>query len=284
VRIMAFFQGNIAKEKAIELTQLVSRTLSLPVPSPKNIIQNNYSLIPEGLTVMNLPRVGKDLNNVVYAVIGSSMHELDVADVNNVYTGLLRMFLEPLFFNELRTKQQLGYLVWAVTQASSFVDEIKFIIQSSQYDPDYILDRINELRAKVPELIESLTEEDFEGFVKSYITSLSIQDKSLLENSTSYWDEMLSGRLLFKEEKKFIALAKQCTREGLIAYAKKYIPPDVAGRREFVIKVWGNFQSQADADAAGKEIVISDVQKALEKSPFPLGRVSPHKILQPELL
>jgi len=284
IRVLASFQGNLTKENAIELTKLVSHTLSLPVAPIEHIIQNDFCLAPEGLTKLCFPRMGDDVNNAVIVSLTNTVREHCKYDVDNVYVNLLNNFVQPLCFNELRTKQQLGYIVSTLCSSGSLLDAILFIVQSDTYDPEYITERINEFRASVLKFVEEITEEDFKGFVESYITTTSIKDRSIGQNSSRYWDEMLVGDLEFHLNEKLVALAKQCTREGFIAYAKKYLPVDAPGKREFVLQIWGGFQNQAEADAAGAKITLSSYEEALQKSPFPVPVCIPHKILQRELL
>jgi len=279
-RIVTFFQGNLKRETAIEHTQLVCRTLKLPLATPEHILQNYLTLIPEGVTKVDLPAFGKDRNNAIHIHLANTIHKIDEYDVDNIYVTLLGNYIEPLFFNEMRTNQQLGYVVWTSSSSTFAVDTFDFTIQSSTHDPEYILARINEFRAQIPEMMEKITEEDFKGLVEAFVTELNIKDTSMSLNAENNWGEMVSGRLDFEKKKVFTQLAAQCTRDGLVAYAKKYLLPDAPGKREFIVSVWGEFQNQAEADAAGKKVVFADANKLLLESMFSVTFKNPHKILQ----
>jgi len=279
-RIVTFFQGNLTQETAIELTKLTSRTLKLPITTPDHILQNCFSLIPTGVVKVDMPRFGADRNNVICIRLANTIHEPEKYDVDNVYISLLKSYIEPLFFDEMRTNQQLGYVVWIISSSTYVVDSFDFVIQSSTHDPDYMLDRINEFRAKIPEMVEKITEEEFKDLVDAYVTELNIKDTSMSDNADNNWGEMISGSLDFRREKLLTALSKDCTREGFIAYAKKYLVPDAPGKREFITSIWGEFENQAEADAAGKKIVFADAKELLAKCMFPICRHTRHKILQ----
>jgi len=283
VRMISFFQGNLTKEKAIELTLLTSRTLSLPVVSPKNIILNNNTVPPHGVTLLDLPRFGDDKNNAVIVELTCSVHDTIDYNVNNVYAALLRNYLHPLAFNELRTKQQLGYVVFVLGSSDGHSESIEFLVQSDTYDPEYVTARINEFRSSIPEVVDKITNEEFKGLVDSYIVSLSKKDNSVLENSDLYWGEMLVGTLEFRSDKKLIALAKQAKREEFIEYAKKYLPPDVPDQRCFICRIWGEFKTPAEAEASEKKVKLTEITKALGECMFHTIIQVPHKILLPDL-
>jgi len=228
-----------------------------------------------------LPRFGDDKNNLSIVSLTNTVRMVEQYDVDCVYLTLLKNFIQPLCYDELRTKQQLGYVVFVLSSTNNFSDEMSFLVQSDSYDPEVLTTRINEFRAKVPELAEKLSEEEFSGLVQSYITRMSIKDRSLFDNSEGYWGDMLTGELEFQLSKKLIELAKQTTREGFIAYAKKYLPPDAPDHRVCILEIWGDYKDQAEADAAGKDIKFADVQQTLSHPMFPVVRETRHKLLQP---
>jgi len=280
VKIVSFFQGNLVKEKAIELTKLVASTMSMPVVRQEDIIQNDSCQIPPGLTTIDIQRSGEDENNGVLWALNSKIHP-GAYTVDTIYASLLAMFLKPLFFNELRTKQQLGYVVFILCSTGLHVDSLQFLVQSDTHDPEQITSSIEAFRATIPSLVDQISEEEFRGFVDTYITRISIKDKSMEQNANQYWGAVITGELEFAPEKKKIALAKTCTRDGLIAFAKQYFPPDVPDKHECLIRLWGKFKDQADADAAGKKITLVDTKDILTSNPFPIAYHSPHKVLQP---
>jgi len=282
IRILSFFQGNLLREKAIELTQLVARTLSLPVVAPENIIQNGSRAFAPGETKVDVARYGEDVNNVSVVSIMNDIHRDERYTVDTVYSSLIKSCINPLFFDELRTKQQLGYVAWHMNSISFYFNITRFLIQSNTHDPDYITDRINEFRAKIPEYLEKITEEEFADLVKSYITRINIKDTTLKDNEEYNWSSIICGNLHFFEERELTALAKQCTREGMIEFAKKHLVPDAPDKHEFILQIWGKFQKQSDADEAGKKIVLSDIKDLLSHPIFSDVIEIPHKVLQPE--
>jgi len=278
---LSFFQGNLTREQATDLTKLVSQTLSLPVVSRENIIQNDHTAVPRGLTTIDLPRFGEDKNNVVTVVIKTAIHS-GVYDENCIYVTLLKHFIKPLFYDDLRTKQQLGYVVFTMSDFSLYVDSFSFLVQSDNYDPEYITERIDTFRATIPTLVEGITEEQFQNLVKSFITNTLIKDKSVAENADRYWSSIITGDLNFNDKELLVALAKKCTREGLIAFTKKYFTPGDPEKREFLLRIWGKVQNQAEMDELGKKVVLSDIKDTLRQTKFPILCHARHKVFEPE--
>ena len=73
---------------------------------------------------------------------------------------LLNLFVQinkTTFFDQLRTKEQLGYIVWADAISSANIQGFRVIVQSSNYDPVHLDERIEAamLLAKVHYLLDN---------------------------------------------------------------------------------------------------------------------------------
>lgn len=66
------------------------------------------------------------------------------------------------FYDQLRTKEQLGYIVWSDAVSVAGAQGFRVEIQSSSHDPVHLDERIENCIATIcKEKLQSLTEEDF---------------------------------------------------------------------------------------------------------------------------
>lgn len=65
----------------------------------------------------------------------------DRSTENRVLAQLLMSIMEDPYYDSLRTKQQLGYLVFSGVKLVEGVSLIYLLVQSAERDPSYITDR-----------------------------------------------------------------------------------------------------------------------------------------------
>lgn len=65
----------------------------------------------------------------------------DRSTENRVLAQLLMSIMEDPYYDSLRTKQQLGYLVFSGVKLVEGVSLIYLLVQSAERDPSYLTDR-----------------------------------------------------------------------------------------------------------------------------------------------
>merc|ERR1712151_871786 len=117
---------------------------------------------------------------------------------NHCLATLSGQILSQRFFDELRTKQQLGYIVSAsaCSDRSGFVG-LRFIVQSER-PPTEVMDRVRLWTESAwTHLQEGLTEVEFEEYRASLLAQLRERPKSLKEEFGRNWSEVASRNLSF---------------------------------------------------------------------------------------
>ena len=250
VRIVAFFEGNITEKGAVELTLLAKNILGLPVAPSEELMDNRPCEVSRGRTMLDIPRLGDDTNSCVVMRRGNKTRSSVEPDLEHVYMTLAANLVQASFYDTLRTKQQLGYAVMSMFSDDTFSEGVYFIVQSSSHAPDDVYRRINDFLAETPKLAEELTDGEFRGAVGALVDSLSIKPKNLEEDSSQNWPPVSQGYLDFAPWRTTIELCKRCTKEGLVAFMRTHLVPGGAEEREFTVRLWGQYKSQAELDAA----------------------------------
>ena len=79
-------------------------------------------------------------------------------------------FLSEPFFDDLRTKQQLGYVVASLMRVHRDVITNIFLVQSSKMSAEGLVGAINKFLVKQRQEFKDMTDEDFETKRKAVIT------------------------------------------------------------------------------------------------------------------
>ena len=88
------------------------------------------------------------------------------------------------FFTQLRTEQQLGYVVFSRVFRKKHVVGMEFIVQSSRYDPLAINDRLQKFTKMMTDELTTIALAELDGYRHNVIESLQAPEKSIFERHT----------------------------------------------------------------------------------------------------
>ena len=74
--------------------------------------------------------------------------------------------LQQPFFTEMRTNQQLGYIVWSYTNNLDETHYLNFLIQSGEYPADKLNRHADEFIISSSEIVNSMDSETFQQLVE----------------------------------------------------------------------------------------------------------------------
>ncbi|KAG5436849.1 hypothetical protein PCK2_001045, partial [Pneumocystis canis] len=147
---------------------------------------------------------------------------------------LLRHIAHNPAFQQLRTKEQLGYLVKTSAVQTGNMLSFQIMVQSLR-DPFYLELRINAFLYKLTAIIETLTEEQFKTHVQTFITAFSSNFETLDDEVNQYWTCITSGLLNFNKETMLINAFKELEKRDLVDMFYKYIYPGSLSRKKLSI-------------------------------------------------
>ncbi len=96
-------------------------------------------------------------------------------------------FIRTPFFEELRTKQQLGYIVGSGDDASLRERVILFVIQSSEYSADEQRSRAEMFINTLPAALTELPAEDWQTLIEGVRSQLEEKPKSIAEKAAKFF-------------------------------------------------------------------------------------------------
>jgi insulysin len=146
-----------------------------------------------------------------------------------ILLSLTANILRQSFFDILRTKNQLGYLV---SMGSTNIRNFNFIIQKIQSDKpvDFIEEKIGEFNKTIRKQIQ---EAEFEKFVATLKNELEEPEYSLEEKIDKYLPEISLREYLFNRNELLLDQLKKITRQDLLDFVDRNI--NEQNRKRFII-------------------------------------------------
>ena len=104
--------------------------------------------------------------------------------------------------HQLRTVEQLGYLVWCGARHDAGVVGLRVIIQSATHEPRHLDSRIEEFFTTVPEMLSTMGADEFATYRRALLDLKLQKDKTLRQETSRYWSEIPHGTLDFERSQK----------------------------------------------------------------------------------
>ncbi|CEG82559.1 hypothetical protein RMATCC62417_16615 [Rhizopus microsporus] len=137
---------------------------------------------------------------------------------------LIAQIAEEPCFNQLRTREQLGYIVFSGIKNVHGTLGFRVIIQSER-EPVYLENRVLDFLEELKKIIEEMSEADYQAQVDSLIAEKQEKFKNLFEEGYRYWSNIMSGYYEFNESTTDVLELKKITKESLLSFYNNYIYP-----------------------------------------------------------
>merc|ERR1711962_872943 len=176
---------------------------------------------------------------------------------------LCQIFAEPAF-DELRTKEQLGYIVWSGIRRANGTQGMRVIVQGDKH-PKYLDSRIEAFLNKMGDYLEELSEEDFIKHREALANRRLEKPKKLAHLTATWWVEITSNQYHFDRDQVEVAHLKQLTKQNIIDFYKHWIASDAPQRRKLAVQVVS--VAEGGAGHSESEKPSSEPEDGLSKPP-----------------
>jgi len=198
--------GNLYKEEALKITDLAEKTLKPKRLPPSQWPVRRHLILPPGSNFI-YERQLVDPANVNHCIeymlyLGTSTDR----DLRAKILLIAQMMGEPAF-NQLRTIEQLGYVVFSGGTTIDTWAGYRIFIQSEK-DCRYLEGRIEHFLTKFEKTLDKMSETEFEAHKKAAINKRLEKPKNLTEEGTRFWDHISSDAYDFLISKSLIPLVR----------------------------------------------------------------------------
>jgi len=187
---------------------------------------------------------------------------------------LCHLLKEPAF-NQLRTQECLGYIIWSgQVVVGENVQGVRFIIQSEQKDPVHLESRIEAFIQTFDEILSNMTPEAFQENVKAVKEQILEKDKNLNEESNRYWKEIQKSAYHFDRNQALAALVESLTQETIVQFYRTYVVHSSTTRMKLSSQIFGSSHALENPDECDGSVVLIKSASAFRRS-MPLYPLSP---------
>merc|ERR1719424_1024858 len=197
LRMQLLATGNVDADTARHL----SKTLAAGLGNPK-VLRTAEAAKPRALKnskdieVRMQNPIPKDSNNAVV-----NAYQFGIPDVaNRVKLLMLGKMISNPAYDELRTKQQLGYVVFAVMMPHLSALQLVMIVQGAKKAPDEINSRVEDVLTNFGQSLRKLEKSKFEGWKDSLRSTINIKDQNMAQEADRLWAQIATDELCFNRK------------------------------------------------------------------------------------
>ena len=185
--VRGLIHGNVVKQDARQLEQLLRSSLTLDA--------HNF-ITPEVKDVDNALRLQLEVDHADAAMV-LHVQNADESFASRARSSLAAQIMHPSYFQELRTEQQLGYVVSVSNRPVAKRGGVSFIVQSPNTSAAELeqatLKFVDDFVSAWPEVSTA----EFEQQKSGLITRLLENPKNLNEASNRYWADLTENVMTF---------------------------------------------------------------------------------------
>lgn len=130
-------------------------------------------------------------------------------------SSMLSQIVQPWFYNQLRTEEQLGYAVFAFQMPVGRQWGIGFLLQSNSKQPAWLLQRYQAFYPQAEKRLRTMSQADFAQYQQAMINDLQQRPQTLDEEADRYSRDFDRQNDDFDTRQKVIAQIKQLTPASL---------------------------------------------------------------------
>jgi secreted Zn-dependent insulinase-like peptidase len=220
-QVTILVHGNMLAEEAIDLANTIQSKLQYKPLLPSEIPELRVVKLSHGTryvrSVRELNPQDENSASVVCFEIGED------TPANNALIELLAQVCRDAVYHQLRTVEQLGYLVWSGVATHRGVIYFRIIVQSANFDAMHLENRIEAFIAHFGSELRNMNLDQFSKHVHSVIARKSEKDKTLVNESNRHWHEITLRRYTFDRAAREVRHLERISHQMLVEFFNTYV-------------------------------------------------------------
>ncbi|MDC9580053.1 pitrilysin [Xenorhabdus sp. PR6a] len=214
--LQAMVFGNFTEQQGIDIIQAAQKQLAnqgtVWWTGEHVVIDRNYAV--------NFKRTASSTDNALAEIYIPTGYD---RITGYVYANMLSRILSPWFFDQLRTKEQLGYVVSASSSGIGEQFGLGFLVQSNSQQPDYLHQRYQHFYQQADKKLKAMSDAEFQQYKKSLLTEMHEPPQTFYAEVARYEGDFGLNNFKFDTRDKTIAAMENVTKAQLIAFYEKAV-------------------------------------------------------------
>jgi len=229
--------GNVSKEDAKTMSNIILDGLKPQPPFASCRPQSRVVQLKDGCEYLHrFPEPNTNNTNSCVEVL----FQVGPVDLKvNAELSLLSHLVREPAYNELRTHEQLGYIVHSSLKTSGdAVKGLLFLIQSDSKDAIYLDSRIENFLDGFRVKMVKMSNTEFETNIEAVAQNFLEKNKNLGEESGQYWSAIANNTYLFKKRSLLAAEVKKLSMFRILQFFDKFIAKSAPRRKKLSVQVF----------------------------------------------
>ncbi|GAA3959025.1 insulinase family protein [Allohahella marinimesophila] len=239
--------GNVTRDQAIAASEVVQNIL-LEDATPVSVEKSRIVDITDARYHAREQTQHPDWAYLYYVQGPSRSYQ------HRAQFGLLAQMMSTPYYNRVRTKKQMGYVVFATPFTLLEVPGLAFIVQSPSHRPVEIHAETTAFLDEFADNLDSMSEKDFEQHKAALVTRLLEKDKTLEQRSDRYWTEIDIGNEDFDTTKQIAETVSALNKADVLAYYQTHFVESPEGLLFYAEPEASTAPEAAALDSAGAEL------------------------------
>ena len=242
VYVTGVIHGNWTDEQAKESVSVLLRSLNSQSLPKRERYEQMVEVLSPGERIQFSKEVEDNNNSLSYTI---QVGEKDLPLMAKV--SILASIVENDFYTQMRTNQQLGYIVWSFQQRTEKRMFFRFLIQSSTHGPFEMSKRVRLWLKTTEKIFADLSDEEFEKHRQAKIIALEKEGDSIGAVVGDLYSLATDEEGDFQFKKKLIQAIKDLSKNEIIEKARELFLDPQTPRLEVLMRAKGSKERIPDS-------------------------------------
>ena len=256
--------GNVTAEEALAMGASIRESFASSTPVAADAFPaREIAIVPAGDTRFALETQNpEEGTNVVYVYY---QHDVCTHE-SRAMSLLVHQLIGEKLFDQLRTKEQLGYVASGSLETLYDVGGFRVTVESAFHSPEFVEERVDAFLLGFPAQVRAMDDAEFVKTRRSLVDSVLTMDVSLSAEADRHWTHVSNQKYQFYRGQIIAGLIDGVSKREVVEWLEANLTPPAAApaARRVTIHVHGK-NHPLSSEGSSKSALGADVVPALKR-------------------
>ncbi len=218
--IVAYSTGNVTEQQSTQLAQSIYQRVEDRLTHREPLEIETKELTAQQKHHYKFNSTSNDCV-VLYTLIDTSGQNTQKAITEKAYFAILKKLISSPFYQELRTKKQLGYIVGAQDLSIRKTPMLGLLVQSPNKDTLTLVNAMEDFIEEQRERLPNLSADEFYKAKNALLSELKMTAKNLSDNALNEWHQIAKPAPDFQTKEEWIENVEKIEVKDFLAFIKQ---------------------------------------------------------------